>query len=69
MKVDEVKLALIVLDLRERLTFKFAVFAGLRPGDFFALPRNRITGNTAVSRTVAHPISRRKRRRVYESHT
>jgi integrase len=47
MTVDEVKLALTVLDLRERLIFKLAVFAGLRPGEIFALRRNRLTGNTA----------------------
>jgi integrase len=52
MTVDEVKLALIVLDLRERLIFRFAVVTGLRPGESFALRRNRIIGKTAVSRTV-----------------
>jgi integrase len=47
MTVDEVKLALTVLDLRERLIFKLGVFAGLRPGEIFALRRTRITANTA----------------------
>jgi integrase len=47
MEVDEVKLGLTVLDLRERLIFKLAVFAGLRPGEIFALRRNRLTANTA----------------------
>jgi len=47
MTVDEVKLALTVLDARERLIFKLAVLAGLRPGEIFALRRHRVTANTA----------------------
>lgn len=47
MAVEEVKLALTVLDLRERLIFKFGVFVGLRPGEIFALRRHRVTANTA----------------------
>jgi integrase len=33
--------------LRERLIFKLAVFAGLRPGEIFALRRERLSENTA----------------------
>jgi hypothetical protein len=33
--------------VRERLIFKLGVFVGLRPGEIFALRRNRITANTA----------------------
>jgi integrase len=47
MTVEEVKLALTVLGLRERLIFKLAVFAGLRPGEIFALRRHRMTAKTA----------------------
>jgi integrase len=46
MTVDEVKLALTVLDLRERVVFKLAVFAGLRPGEIFALRRTQLTEKT-----------------------
>jgi len=44
MTVDEVKLALIVLDLRERLTFLICSLCGAPAGRIFALRRNRITG-------------------------
>src|SRR5262245_40280530 len=47
MTVDEVKRAFDVLELRERLIFKLAVLAGLRPGEIFGLRRNRISENTA----------------------
>jgi hypothetical protein len=47
MTVDEVKLALTVLDLRERLIFKLGVFAGLRPGEIFAFRRTGLTENAA----------------------
>jgi integrase len=40
-------LAVTVLELRERLIFKFAVFAGLRPGEIFALRRERLSEKTA----------------------
>jgi integrase len=40
-------LAISVLDLRERLIFKLAVFAGLRPGEIFALRRNRLEDRSA----------------------
>ena len=35
MTVDQIKLAFTVLELREWLIFKFAVLAGLRPGEIF----------------------------------
>jgi len=47
MSAEEVKLAVTVLDLRERLIFKLAVFAGLRPGEIFGLRRQRLSENTA----------------------
>jgi integrase len=47
MTKDEVKSALSVLDLRERLIFELAVFAGLRPGEILALRRARLSENTA----------------------
>src|SRR5262245_65547339 len=47
MTVDEVNLSLTVLNLRERPIFELAVFAGLRPGEIFALRRTRLTENTA----------------------
>ena len=47
MTVDEVKRALCVLELRERLIFKLAVLAGLRPGEIFGLRRTRLSENTA----------------------
>jgi site-specific recombinase XerD len=44
MTKEEIKLALTVLDLRERLIFELAVFANLRPGEIFGLRRARISG-------------------------
>src|SRR5215831_20695859 len=41
MTVDEIKRAFSVLELRERLIFKLAVFAGVRPGEIFGLRRTR----------------------------
>lgn len=43
MSVDEVKCAFAALPLRERLIFKLAVLAGMRPGEIFALRCGRIT--------------------------
>jgi integrase len=37
MSPAEIRLALSVLDLRERLIFRLAVFAGMRPGEIFAV--------------------------------
>ena len=36
-----------VLELRERLIFKLAVLAGLRPGEIFGLRRSRLSENSA----------------------
>jgi len=35
MTIEQIKLAFGVLELRERLIFKLAVLAGLRPGEIF----------------------------------
>ena len=45
--VDEIKRAFAVLELRERLIFKLAVLAGLRPGEIFGLRRSRLSENSA----------------------
>jgi integrase len=47
MTVDEIKRAFGALQLRERLIFKLAVLAGLRPGEIFGLRRSRLSENTA----------------------
>jgi integrase len=47
MTVDEIKRAFDVLELRERLIFKLAVLAGLRPGEILGLRRTRLSENTA----------------------
>ena len=47
MSADQVKAALAVLELRERLVFKLAVLAGMRPGEIFALRRTRLGENIA----------------------
>jgi integrase len=47
MTVNEIKRAFGVLDLRERLIFKLAVLAGLRPGEIFGLRRTRLKEKTA----------------------
>jgi len=41
MAAEQVETALAVLELRERLVFKLAVLAGMRPGEIFALRRAR----------------------------
>src|SRR5438094_6181211 len=43
----KIKRAFAVLELRERLIFKLAVLAGLRPGEIFGLRRTRLSENTA----------------------
>jgi integrase len=43
MTVADIKQALGVLGLRERLIFKLAVFAGLRPGEIFGIRRTRLS--------------------------
>ena len=47
MTVEDIKGALGVLELRERLIFKLGVFAALRPGEIFGLRRSRLSVDTA----------------------
>lgn len=47
MSAEQIKSALAVLGPRERLVFKLAVLGGMRPGEIFALRRNRLGENTA----------------------
>ena len=42
MNLEEVKKCLEVLDLRERLIVKFAIIAGMRPGEIFGLTWGRL---------------------------
>ena len=48
MTVDQIRLALSVLDLRERVIFKLAVFLGLRPGEILALRVGKISENSLL---------------------
>lgn len=48
MKKDEVRTALVVLDLRERLIFRMAVFDGMRPGEIFAVQIGKVGSNSVV---------------------
>src|SRR5436305_2833336 len=48
MTVEQIRLALSVLDLRERLIFKMAVFLGLRPGEILPLRVRKISGNALL---------------------
>ena len=43
MTPDEIRLALSVLDLRERLMFRMAVFDGMRPGEILAVRLGNIS--------------------------
>ena len=47
MTLDQVNVGLTVLPLRERLIYKLAVIAGMRPGEIVALRRNSINGISA----------------------
>ena len=47
MNIEEIKRAFGSLELRERLIFKLAVLAGLRPGEIFGLRRTRLSENIA----------------------
>jgi len=47
MTLDQAKLALSVLDLRERLIVKFAILAGMRVSEIFGLRRGRIGEDSA----------------------
>jgi integrase len=46
MSKDEVRTALSVLDVRERLVFRMAVFDGMRPGEIFAIQFGKIRENS-----------------------
>jgi integrase len=48
MRKDEVCTALGVLDLRERLIFRMAVFDGMRPGEIFAVQIGKVCSNSVV---------------------
>ena len=48
MNLEDVRTALFVLDLRERLIVRLAVVAGLRPGEIFALIWDRLETESAV---------------------
>lgn len=43
---DEVRLALSILDVRERLVFRMAVFDGMRPGEIFAIRVGKLGANS-----------------------
>ncbi len=45
---DEVRTALTVLDVRERLVFRMAVFDGMRPGEIFAIQFGKIRESSVV---------------------
>ena len=57
-----------VLEPRERLIFKLAVLAGMRPGEIFALRRTRLDENTAdiQERCTADSWIRQRRRNPFE---
>jgi integrase len=48
MTVEEIRLALSVLDLRDRLIFRMAVFLGMRPGEIMAMRLGKISGNAIL---------------------
>ena len=50
MTIEEVRLCFGVLDNRERLIAKFAIMAGMRPGEIFALTWGRLTAKYAEIR-------------------
>ncbi len=70
MTIDEVRLCLSVLDRRERLIAKFAIMAGMRPGEIFALTWGRLTAKYAEIRqrvyrgTIDTPKTDQSRRQV-----
>ena len=65
---EELKKVFAALDLRERVVYKLAFVAGMRPGEIFGLKRNRIHGFRAeiVQRVyrgkIDSPKSTRSRR-------
>lgn len=48
MSPEEIRLALSVLDTRERLIFRMAVFDGMRPGEILAIPLGKISGHSVL---------------------
>ena len=49
MNLEEVRKCFGVQDLRERLIVKFAIIAGMRPGEIFGLTWGRLSGTYAES--------------------
>jgi integrase len=47
MTTEEVKQILTVLEIREQLIARFAIYAGMRPGEIFALKWGRLEGQYA----------------------
>ena len=47
MSFDQVRIFFAVLELRERVIGGFAILAGMRPGEIFALTRSRVEGEYA----------------------
>jgi integrase len=45
---DDVRRALSILDVRERLVFRMAVFNGMRPGEIFAIQLGKLSSNSLV---------------------
>ena len=43
---EEVRRALSILDVRERLVFRMAVFNGMRPGEIFAIQIGKVAPNS-----------------------
>lgn len=48
MEKEEVRQALGILDLRERLIFRMAVFDGMRPGEIFAITLGKVAANSVL---------------------
>jgi integrase len=45
---EDVRQALSILDVRERLVFRMAVFNGMRPGEIFAVQLGKLSSNSLV---------------------
>jgi integrase len=48
MSPDQIRLALAVLGLRDRLIFRLAVFDGMRPGEILAIRLGNVSGNSLL---------------------
>lgn len=48
MSPEEIRLALSLFDLRDRLIFRMAVFDGMRPGEILAVRLGKISGNSII---------------------